>query len=171
MGNGKINNDKLAEVNSDGKKVSEGIEKIPSELVKNIPEIIHLLESNIISRKSSYEGPLPIQILENLSDKQRDKIIDDMIETNKRQFVFQDSFLKEMKEEKKEKRKHELIKMVFFALLVAGIYVFSVITQTSNILKDFLPYFLSAFGGGGIAVIYLYPKINKNPEKNGSDEE
>ena len=168
----------MAEKNGEIKKNNEDgsieiSEKIPANIIEKIPmvlkiledfENVHKIEGKKIS-KNYFSGPLPPQVLENLTNEQKDKIIEDMVKSKERQYELQKNFIENITGDKKNSRLYNLIKIIFISLFVFGIYIFSVFTKTSALLKDFLPYIMMAFGGGGIALIYLKTKKeNKDSE-------
>jgi len=156
--------------NEKQKDIVEIREKIPAHLIEKIPLILKIFEdyerdglvkTNIKSR-SFFAGPLPPQILDNLNEEQKNKIIDDMINSKNKHHEFQKDLLNHISDDKKNSRLYSILKIVFISLFIGGIFIFSVFTKSSDILKDFLPYIMMAFGGGGIALIYISSKKKKD---------
>jgi len=157
----------------DQKDVDEISEKIPAHLIKKIPLILKIIEDyekdGLVHRKYRgeryFSGPLPPQVLEDLTEEQKNKIIDDMINSKNKHIDFQRDLLNNISKDKKNYRLFNIFKLIFISLFIGGIFIFSVLSNSKDTLKDFLPYIMMAFGGGGIALIYISSKKKKEKKE------
>lgn len=140
-------------------------EKIPSDIVRELPKVVEAIErlerSNItIEGSRHYQGPLPLQLLEKLDKDQCDKIIDDMMLSKKQNQENQRFFLTRIFEDQNSDRSHSTFKYIFISVIGLIIFLTLVFTNNSAIIDKYLPALFAFLGGGGI-VLYNVSKKKK----------
>jgi hypothetical protein len=135
--------------------------------LKDMAGILDKLESvgipqAIMSGERHYSGPLPLQLLNKLDKEQCDKLVDDMVQSRKRNQENQAKFMDLVFGDEAKERVHETIKYIFCGVVIAGIFLSLIFTGNSAILKEYLPVAFAFVGGSGFVMYKVNAK--KSPK-------
>ena len=146
----------------------------PKEMSQMVEMVNAIKDSGLFAEhrqvNQAFSGPLPPQILDNLSPEQSDKIIDDMIFTNRKSIENQSKLMESVFQNEKEIRKHR--RVFFFAGLFGGLglIVFLVLTSNLPLLEKLLELGLAFVAGGGL-IGFLSKKPKDESKKSPEDDD
>ena len=143
---------------SDSKKNTvkkKEVETIP----ENIPEIMAQLTQTQMSR-SEFSGPLPQEVLRNLTKEDKEKLINNYIDQEAKDYQKELLMIKNSTEITKDRDRKifivSILGMMFFLVLVA----LCLFTGNKEILIDILKIFVGFLGGTGFG-FYIRSKRNE----------
>lgn|GEM_PF-6926597 len=149
------------------KTIKETIE-VPAHIISELPKVLDYIRSLEMSQENhqmmEYRGPLPYQVIENLDKEQKDKLIEDMVESKKRDQDTQRKFIELSHQNEERKRKHGFNKLIVSAAFLLVLYFGSVFTDSVDSLLSIIPLVSALAGGAGVGVIYMYKKIKEDDE-------
>lgn len=140
---------------SDNKK-NIANKKEAESIPENIPEIMAQLTQTQMSR-SEFSGPLPQEVLRNLSKEDKEKLINNYIDQEAKDYQKELLMIKNSTEIARDRDKKifivSILSMIFFLILVA----LCLLTGNKEILIDILKIFVGFLGGTGFG-IYIKSK-------------
>ena len=140
---------------SDNKK-NIANKKETESIPENIPEIMAQLTQTHMSR-SEFSGPLPQEVLRNLSKEDKEKLINNYIDQEAKDYQKELLMIKNSTEITRDRDKKifivSILSMIFFLILVA----LCLLTGNKEILIDILKIFVGFLGGTGFG-IYIKSK-------------
>ncbi len=140
---------------SDNKK-NIANKKEAESIPENIPEIMAQLTQTQMSR-SEFSGPLPQEVLRNLSKEDKEKLINNYIDQEAKDYQKELLMIKNSTEITRDRDKKifivSILSMIFFLILVA----LCLLTGNKEILIDILKIFVGFLGGTGFG-IYIKSK-------------
>jgi len=140
---------------SDNKK-NIANKKETESIPENIPEIMAQLTQTQMSR-SEFSGPLPQEVLRNLSKEDKEKLINNYIDQEAKDYQKELLMIKNSTEIARDRDKKifivSILSMIFFLILVA----LCLLTGNKEILIDILKIFVGFLGGTGFG-IYIKSK-------------
>lgn len=135
------------------------ISNLEPSVLRRLPQII---DRETQSASYRFSGPLPPQVINNLTPEQKDKLIDDMVNTkqreqdNERDFIRVSADLKKDDNNKKQKRFY--VTSIVIVIIFAGVLY----KDQLNFIKEFVPLVAIAIGGYGFGT--------SRPSKKQDDE-
>jgi hypothetical protein len=171
----------MSEKESSGKDVVDNKDtgnpdQIPAITSENLPEILRALSQiektpNIHAvgqRQEIFQGPLPPQLLNKLDKSQCDLLVNDLVESKRRDHDFRMKFLESVNVDRGKRRNQSFYKYCIAAVLSVGLVVFLVLTNNVAIIKEYIPWVMSFLGGSGL-VAYNFSKKKNDGKKEIED--
>ena len=143
---------------SDNKK-NIAREKEMGTIPENIPEIIAQLTQTQMSR-SEFSGPLPQEVLKNLSKEDKEKLINNYIDQEAKDYQKELMIIKNSAEITKDRDKKIFIVSILGMFLFLILVALCLLTGNKEILIDILKIFVGFLGGTGFG-FYIRSKRNE----------
>ena len=84
----------------------------------------------------NYSGPLPAEVLANLTVEQGDRLIDDLIETKRLRLETQKDFMKNVFSDNQSERNHSTFRYVFTLLVLVALFLVLLLTGNVDVVKE-----------------------------------
>lgn len=143
--------------------------EVPVSVAHEIPKILDFIRSFEARQERhemlQYQGPLPYEVINNLDKEQKDKIIDDMVESKKRDQENQKKFIELMNENENSERKYGFGRLVLAAIFFLTLYFGSILTNSMESFISMIPIASTIFGGTGIGIYYMYKRREQEEEE------
>jgi len=166
------NNDKDDSVVLEEDK-KEVLRTSPQEMAKMIELVNAIKESGLFEENKeisqAFSGPLPPQVLNNLTSEQSDKIINDMVSSNQKSLDNQSKLMEKVFEDAKQSRVHKRIIIIISVLAGLGIISLLIFTKNNELLENLIGIGFAFLAGGG--VFYNLSPKKKPPQHHKQDDD
>jgi len=143
---------------------AEDVESTMDEKVEKIPNLINKLNRNMEIQRQ-FSGPLPLQVLDNLTEEQREKLLNNFINQETKEHEANMKTLDMIRENNIENKK---IKKILIYMGIPGFLILSAMCMFSgnkDILFEFIKLISVFLGGSGATALY-YEKKNRSDKEN-----
>lgn len=143
---------------------AEDVDSTMDEKVEKIPDLINKLNRNMEIQRH-FSGPLPLQVLDNLTEEQRDKLLNNFINKDTKEHEANMKTLDMIRENNVENKKIKKI-LIYTGmpsfLILSAMCIFS---GNKDILFEFIKFISVFLGGSGAAALY-YENKNRSDKEN-----
>lgn len=107
---------------------------------------------------SSWKGPLPPQVIEKISPKVADEMVQSLCRRQERQDDIVEKLIDSKRESDKEIRKSQQIQLLIGCVFFIIVLVICFLFKNTEILFKLIDIGIYLVGGGGVAIIFLHKK-------------